>query len=87
MYKIVCYVHEEVEGALDKILEKNSKKSLANYLWDQNLEVVNIKVSEENGNEWEDEPESDKEPERGEREERDPNELVAFHDATGGTKQ
>lgn len=41
MRKVSIYVHDEVDGALDKVLAEN-KNSLANWLWDHNLEVVNI---------------------------------------------
>ena len=41
MRKVSIYVHDEVAGALDKVLAE-SRDSLANWLWDHNLEVVNI---------------------------------------------
>lgn len=41
MRKVSFYVFDEIEGALDKVLA-DGKDSLSNWLWDHNLEVVNV---------------------------------------------
>ena len=45
MKKITIYVHDQVDGAAVTILEEGDK-SLATWLWDNNLEVVDIKCDE-----------------------------------------
>jgi Trm5-related predicted tRNA methylase len=38
MKKITIYVHDEIPGATENAISK-----LTNFLWDNNMEVVNIK--------------------------------------------
>ena len=45
MKKISVYVLEQAEGAAENIL-KTPYEKLATWLWDHNLEVVNIRCEE-----------------------------------------